>query len=77
MKAILTKYHGPTNNRGSRISACAEGVKSLSIPYPHELSGEACHRAAAVALCTRQGWPTELASGGLPDQTGFAFCFID
>lgn len=77
MRAIVTKYHGPTNTRGSRIIARAEGVKPLPIPYPHELSGEACHRAAAVALCIRQGWPTELASGGLPDQSGYVFCFRD
>jgi hypothetical protein len=75
MKAIITKYLPATNTRGSRIKAMAEGVKSLSIPYPHELSGEEVFKAAAVALCKRQGWPESLAAGGLPDQSGYAFCF--
>lgn len=75
MKAIITKYLPATNTRGSRIKATAEGVKSLSIPYPHELSGEAVHKAAAVELCKRQEWPETLIGGGLPDQSGYAFCF--
>jgi hypothetical protein len=74
MKAILTKYHGVTNTRGSRIIAHAEGVKSLTIPYPHELSGEACHRLAATLLCERQEWPTELVGGQLPNGD-YVFCF--
>jgi len=75
MKAIITKYHGPTNSRGSRISATAEGVGRIYIGYPHELSGEDCHKAAAIALCNKYQWSTDLAGGGLPDQSGYAFCF--
>ena len=77
MKAIVTKYYGATNHRGARIVARAEGVKEQSIPYPYELSGEAVHREAAVKLCVRMGWSTELCGGGLPDQSGYAFCFAD
>ncbi len=55
MQAIVTKYLGPTNTRGSRIVArCDAG--SVSFPYPHELSGEECHAAAALALCRKLGW---------------------
>lgn len=36
MKAIITKYHPAGNVRGARISAKAEGVKGVSIPYPIE-----------------------------------------
>ena len=85
MKAIQTRYLGPTNVRGSRIKAWAEGVGSLTIPYPHELSGEAVHRLAAArgrrvqvwaeALCKRQGWPTAIVGGGLPNGD-YAFCFL-
>ena len=50
MKAIITKYYGPTNPMGARIKATAEGVPALWLPYPYELSGEACHRKAAEAL---------------------------
>jgi hypothetical protein len=55
MQAIQTKYFGPTNNRGSRIKAfCAAG--SITISYPYELSGQACHRAAADTLIKKLGW---------------------
>ena len=50
MKAIVTKYHGPTDTRGSRITASDEDGNKCTIPYPYQLSGEACHRAAAQAL---------------------------
>lgn len=78
MKAIITKYHGAGNVRGARITAKAEGVKSVSIPYPYELSGEACHLEAALKLCEKYHWldkSVRLVGGGLPDQTGYAFCF--
>ena len=74
MKAIQTRYLGPTNYRGSRIKAFAEGVKSLTIPYPYELSGDAVHRKAAEALCDRMGWAGDLACGGLPNGD-YAFTF--
>ncbi len=49
-QAIITKYLGATNSRGSRIRAsCARG-ESLFFPYPHELEGEEVHRAAVHAL---------------------------
>lgn len=78
MQAILTRFHGPTNTRGSRISARCDAGK-LSIDYPHELSGEACHRKAAEALRDKLGWDEgsygKLASGQLP--TGdYAFVFV-
>ena len=47
--AILTKYLGPTDHRGARIKAWSVSKLSVTIPYPHELSGEACHRAALAA----------------------------
>ena len=77
MKAIETKYLPATNTRGSRIKAYAEGVKSFTIPYPHELSGTACHAAAALALARRMGWKGTLVSGGKADQSGEVFCFLE
>jgi hypothetical protein len=63
MQAIITKYFGPTNSRGSRIKAtCASG--SVTISYPYELSGQACHRAAADALVQKMDW-TDSHYGGL------------
>ena len=57
MQAIQTRYFGPTNSRGSRIKAWA-AAGSITIAYPHELSGPACHRAAAEALALKCQWDT-------------------
>jgi hypothetical protein len=70
MKAIVTKYHGPTNARGGRISATAEGGNRITLPYPHEIGGiDERHRAAAVALCDKMKWgdADKLVQGLLPD----------
>jgi hypothetical protein len=63
MQAISTKYLSATNSRGSRIKAtCAAG--SITIGYPHELSGMAVHAAAAKALVDKMGW-NDAYYGGL------------
>jgi hypothetical protein len=73
MKAIVTTYRPATNTRGSRIAASDEDGNRISIPYPHELSGEAVHRQAAEALCTKMGWHGRLTSGSL--KHGYVFVF--
>jgi hypothetical protein len=73
MKAIVTKYHGPTNNRGSRITASDEDGNRVTISYPYELSDEACHRAAADALCAKMNWRGSLIGGSL--KNGYVFTF--
>ena len=57
MQAIQTRYLSPTNTRGPRIKAWA-AAGSITIPYPHELNGQACHRAAAEALALQCEWDT-------------------
>lgn len=74
MKAIITKYHGPTNSRGSRIIARAEGVPALTMSYDYSLNPDQLHEKAARALADRQGWKGTLVSGGLPDGS-VAHCF--
>ena len=73
MKAITTKYHGPTNTKGSRIIADDGDGNRVTIPYPYELSGEACHRKAADELCKKMGWTGTLAAGWT--KTGYVFVF--
>ena len=73
MKAIITKYKGPTNTRGSRIYASDSDHNRISIPYPYELSGEAVYLEAAKALCIKMGWSTDLLGGGTND--GYVFVF--
>ncbi len=73
MKAIITKYHGPTDLNGARISASDEDSNRVYIPYPYELDGEACHRAAADELCKKMNWAGRLIGGAI--KTGYAFVF--
>lgn len=74
MKAIETTYHGPTNTRGSRISARDCDGNKVSIPYPHELSGEDVHRKAAEALRDKMGWEGRLVGGAT--KRGYTFVFV-
>lgn len=72
MKAIQTKYLGPTNYRGSRIKASDEDGNAITIGYPHEAGmGEPAHRVAAEALQRKMGWDGELVGGSLKDSYVF------
>ena len=73
MKAISTKYIGCSNTKGSRIKAYDCDNNSVTIGYPHELSGEACHLKAALALCDKMGWDKDLLGGGTKE--GYVFVF--
>lgn len=70
MQAIVTKYHGPTNARGSRIKATA-AAGSVIIPVENELSLQQNHKRAAAALADKFAWNKPhygtLVMGGLPD----------
>lgn len=73
MKAITVIYLPATNTRGSRIKAYTEGNNSITISYSHELSGEAVFKEAAIQLCQKMNWPTELIGGGI--KGGYVFVF--
>lgn len=75
MKAILTRYVGPTNFKGARIIAEDGDGNRITIPYRHELSSENAHHAAAEALCTKMNWQGKLIGGGL--KNGYAWVFVD
>lgn len=62
MQAILTKYHGPTGYRGSRISAQANSGR-IYLPYDHALNIDGNHLAAATAYANKLGW-----LAGTPDK---------
>jgi hypothetical protein len=75
MQAIQTKYMGPTNTKGSRIKAtCAAG--SVTIDYPHELSGMDCHAKVAYALLAKMHWDYKLVGGQLANGD-YAFVMVD
>jgi hypothetical protein len=73
MQAIITKFLGPTDSRGSRVKAkCQAG--SLTMSWDHALDVNENHRAAAIALIRKLGWNQDCYStwheGALPDNTG-------
>lgn len=73
MKAISTKYIGPSNVRGARIKAYDLDNNAVIIPYPYELSGEEVYRKAAEALRDKMGWTGDLIAGGTKE--GYVFVF--
>lgn len=70
MKAILTKYHGPTDTRGSRISAF-DGDNRIFVPYDHAASDP--HDEAAIALCRKMGWAGTLVKGGTKEGNAYVW----
>ena len=76
MQTIETKFLGPTNFRGARIKATHEGgVKSVTLPYPYELSGVDVHAVAAVALARQLDWHGTLIGGST--KRGYVFVFAN
>jgi hypothetical protein len=67
MKVITTKYVGPTNTRGSKIIARAEGVASITVPYSYEGDTDNAHRRAAEKLAAKYNWGPVFKAGTLPD----------
>lgn len=69
-QAIVTKYHGPTNTRGSRVSAEASAGK-LFITWDDALDSDKNHEAAAVAFIKKMNWLNRaregIAHGVLPN----------
>ncbi len=73
MKAIITKFLGPTNTRGSRITARDSDGNRTTVGYRHEISGDENHDAAAVALCRKMGWKGNLVGGSTKDGRAYVF----
>lgn len=73
MKAIVTKYMGPTNFRGARIKASDEDGNNITIGYDHALNSEDAHRKAAEALRDKMKWQGKLICGSL--KHGYVFVF--
>lgn len=84
MQAIVTKFVGPTNAKGSRVKAKAD-AGTVTIGWDYGASDgtewneiEANHRAAAVALMDRLGWSEYLTisgSGSLPGNGADRYVF--
>jgi len=76
MKAITTKYSGPTNTRGSRVIASDLDGNRVSVHYASELNSDENHDAAAVALCRKLGWTGELVRGSLANN-GYVYVWAN
>lgn len=72
MQAILTKYHGPSSVKGSRISAECDARK-IFVPYDHALNADQNHREAARKLVKILGWKGAYRGGALPRNLGWAW----
>ena len=71
-QAIVTKYLGPTNMRGSRVVAtCQAG--SLTVGWDHALDAPANHTAAARELAEHMGWHGTWVGGAMP---GAGYCYV-
>jgi hypothetical protein len=67
---ITTKYLGPTNFKGQRISAkCWKG--SAIVHYDSALSSRDAHQKAAEALAERHGFGKIVAGG--EEEHGYVF----
>ena len=60
-RAIVTRYLGPTNTRGSRIVADAGDRCRVTVGYRDELSGDARKGLAT----SPKGWPYEVWLRGI------------
>lgn len=69
MQAIVTKYIGPMNFRGSRVKAMAQ-AGSVTVEYDSALNVEANRDAACRALVAKYGWWGSWARGASPDGRG-------
>ena len=65
MKAIITKYKGPTGRRGSRIIASDSDGNKVIFDHSQAHSHDQAHANAARALCDKMGWKGVLRSGSL------------
>lgn len=76
MKAIQTKYHGPSNVRGSRIIADDHDGNRVIVPYDYSKSGHHVHFVAVQALCRKMGWNGHVVCGGLSGGV-YVWVFLD
>ena len=74
-QAIVTKYLGPTNHRGSRVKATCE-AGSLTMGWSHDLDVAENHSRVAVALATKLGWAGLWTLGALPGNAGYVLVML-
>jgi hypothetical protein len=74
-QSIVTKYHGPGNVRGSRVSATSTSGHRIILEWDDALNTDENHKAAALALATKLQWRGTWQGGAL--KTGYCFVNLD
>lgn len=67
MKAIFTKYLGPTNSRGSRVKAYDGDGNQVTLDWESSLDSDQNHKRAAYHLCMKMQWKGNLVMGSHKD----------
>lgn len=75
MKAIQTKFIGPSETRGARVKAWIKGY-AATVSWDHGLEVVDNHGAAARKLAELLRWSGRLVGGTLPDES-MAWVFVD
>jgi hypothetical protein len=74
-QAIVTKYHGATDRRGSRISATTASGLRIYCEYKDAWNTFDNHKHAANQIASKLDWAGVMYAGGLKD--GYVFVFAD
>lgn len=80
-QAIVTKFLGPTNHRGSRVKAKCQ-AESITVSWDSNLDINENHTAAATALAQKMGWlmvdgrKFQLLGGAMPDSRGNCYVIV-
>ena len=69
-QAIVTRYHGPTDTKGTRVSATAEAGR-IYVAWDYSLDTNTNHARAAETLARKFGWTGKFVAGGTRDYCAF------
>ena len=72
-QAIQTKYHGPSNVRGARVSATCQAGRIIK-SWDHSLNVSDNHDAAVSTLLAKLKWEGEWIGAGVASS---GYCYVD
>lgn len=70
---IVTRYHGPTNSRGSRVSAKLPSGVKVTLHWDHALNPYDNHAKAVCTLLEREGMETTREAHVSDNGNGYVF----
>lgn len=73
-KAIITKFHGPSNARGSRIGVSAPDNRTRLFDYDHGLRHDERHAHCAKLYAIERNWPGLYVAGYV---AGSGYVFVN